>query len=121
VNSLLRLLDGDDVPLRAQTRDLDAVYAALEATATPLRSTTFDRDSAQLTEIASITAATRNYAAHSPRKPRPARSPAPRYDRGPISFTNGPPRSRTHRNRLARNLRPLSVADRTRFANPSAR
>jgi uncharacterized membrane protein YccC len=60
--NLRRLLDGEDVPLRAQVRDLDAAYAALEATAKPLRSTTFGRNSAQLTEIASITAAARNYA-----------------------------------------------------------
>ena len=60
--SLRRLVDGDDVPLHAESRALDAAYAALEATAKPLRSTTFGRNSTQLTEIASVTAATRSYA-----------------------------------------------------------
>jgi len=61
-DSLRRLVDGENVALREKARRLDAAYAALEATAKPLRSTTFGRNSAQLTDIASISAAARNYA-----------------------------------------------------------
>ncbi len=61
-SSLHRLVDGEQVASRPQARELDAAYAALEATAKPLRSTTFGRNSTQLTEITSISAAARAYA-----------------------------------------------------------
>lgn len=60
--ALDRLLGGEPVTLRPAVRQLDAAYAALEATAAPLRSTTFGRNAAQLTEIRVVTAAARNYA-----------------------------------------------------------
>jgi uncharacterized membrane protein YgaE (UPF0421/DUF939 family) len=60
--ALHRLLSGEPVPLRPAVRQLDAAYAALEATAAPLRSTTFGRNAAQLNEIRVVTAAARNYA-----------------------------------------------------------
>ncbi|HEV7189455.1 MAG TPA: FUSC family protein, partial [Blastococcus sp.] len=59
------LLDGgadERVPLRPLVRDVDAAYAALEATAAPLRRATFGRNSAQLTELLSVSAAARQYA-----------------------------------------------------------
>jgi uncharacterized membrane protein YgaE (UPF0421/DUF939 family) len=59
--SLRRLVDGEDGPLHAESRNLDAAFAAFEATAKPLRSTTFGRNSTQLTDIVSITAAARDY------------------------------------------------------------
>jgi uncharacterized membrane protein YgaE (UPF0421/DUF939 family) len=49
-------------PLRPAVRDLDAAWAALEATAKPLRGATFGRNSTQLAEIRSVSAAARNYA-----------------------------------------------------------
>jgi uncharacterized membrane protein YccC len=52
----------DRAPLRPLVRDVDAAYAALVATATPLRSATFGRNSAQLTELLSVGAAARQYA-----------------------------------------------------------
>jgi uncharacterized membrane protein YccC len=57
-----RLLGIQSGPLRPKVRELDAAYAALEATAAPLRSTTFGRASDKLSEIRSITAAARSYA-----------------------------------------------------------
>ena len=48
--------------LRPLVRDVDAAYAALEATAAPLRRATFGRNSAQLTELLSVGAAARQYA-----------------------------------------------------------
>jgi uncharacterized membrane protein YgaE (UPF0421/DUF939 family) len=61
--SLDRLLGGSDQSnLRALTRGLDAAYAALEATAQPLRHATFGRNSTQLAEIRAVSAAARNYA-----------------------------------------------------------
>ncbi|MCW2524881.1 MAG: Fusaric acid resistance protein-like, partial [Frankiales bacterium] len=61
-SSLDRLTDGDAVALRPAVRELDAAYAALEATAAPLRTSTFGRNSAQLSEISSVSAAARSYA-----------------------------------------------------------
>ena len=52
----------EQTPLRSLVRDVDAAYAALEATATPLRRATFGRNSAQLTELLSVGAAARQYA-----------------------------------------------------------
>lgn len=60
--ALHRLLSGEPASLRPDVRQLDAAYAALEATAAPLRSTTFGRNAAQLSEIRAVTAAARNYA-----------------------------------------------------------
>jgi hypothetical protein len=48
-------------PLRSLIRDVDAAYAALVATATPLRRATFGHNSAQLTELLSVGAAARQY------------------------------------------------------------
>ena len=63
-SALDRLVEAppDPLPLRPLVRDLDAAYAALEATAVPLRSTTFGRNSAQLREIRAVSAAARHYA-----------------------------------------------------------
>ncbi len=47
--------------VRSEIRDLDAAYAALEATAAPLRRTTFGRNSTQLTEIRAVSSAARHY------------------------------------------------------------
>ena len=60
--ALAQLVDGQPRALRPAVRQLDAAFAALEATAAPLRSTTFGRNSAQLREIRSISAAGRGYA-----------------------------------------------------------
>ena len=60
--SLDRLTGETDSALYAQVRALDAAYAALEATATPLRGATFGRNSSQLTDIRSVSAAARTYA-----------------------------------------------------------
>ncbi len=60
--SLDRLLDHDHRSPRPEIRDMDAAYAALEAAAAPLRRGTFGRNSAQLTEIRSVSSAARNYA-----------------------------------------------------------
>jgi uncharacterized membrane protein YccC len=57
-----RLVDGKPVALRPAVRELDAADAALAATAAPLRQTMFGRNSAQLTDLLSITAAARLYA-----------------------------------------------------------
>jgi uncharacterized membrane protein YccC len=48
--------------LRPAVRELDAAYAGLEATATPLRRATFGRNSDQLGEIRTVSAAARGYA-----------------------------------------------------------
>jgi uncharacterized membrane protein YccC len=53
---------GERAPLRPLVRDVDAAYAALVATATPLRGATFGRNSAQLTEVLAVGAAARQYA-----------------------------------------------------------
>jgi hypothetical protein len=55
-------LDGQRAPLRPLVRDVDAAYAALVATATPLRPVTFGRNSTQLTEILVVSSAARQYA-----------------------------------------------------------
>jgi uncharacterized membrane protein YgaE (UPF0421/DUF939 family) len=57
-----RVVDGEAVALRPAVRELDAAYAALVTTAAPLRRGTFGRNSAQLTDLLSITAAARLYA-----------------------------------------------------------
>jgi uncharacterized membrane protein YccC len=57
-----RLVDGSSEPLRPVVRELDAAYAALVATAAPLRRAMFDRNSAQLTDLLSVSAAARLYA-----------------------------------------------------------
>jgi hypothetical protein len=60
--ALQKLLGTEDgQPLQPLVRQLDAAYAALEATAAPLRRATFGRNSTQLAEIRSVTAAARNY------------------------------------------------------------
>jgi hypothetical protein len=61
LNAVLDSADGAQTPLRPLVRDLDAAYAALEATAGPLRRATFGRNSAQLTELLSVAAAARQY------------------------------------------------------------
>jgi len=61
-DTLRRLTDGGDAPLRAKARQLDAAYAALESTATAVRSTVFGRNSAQLAALRSIAWSARNYA-----------------------------------------------------------
>ncbi len=60
--ALDRLIDGGHASLRSAVRDLDAAYAALEATAVPLRGGTFGRNSDQLEEIRAVSAAARGYA-----------------------------------------------------------
>src|SRR4051794_16246171 len=57
-----RVVDGQPVALRPAVRELDAAYAALVATAAPLRRATFGRNSAQLTDVLAISAAARLYA-----------------------------------------------------------
>jgi uncharacterized membrane protein YccC len=54
--------EGERTPLRALVRDVDAAWAALEATAAPLRRAMFGRKSAQLTELLSVGGAARQYA-----------------------------------------------------------
>lgn len=53
---------GDEQPLRPLVREVDAAYAALVATAAPLRRATYGRNSAQLTELLAVGAAARQYA-----------------------------------------------------------
>ena len=60
--ALDQLLGAPPTTLRPAVRSLDAAYAALEATAAPLRRATFGRNSAQLTEIQSVSGAARAYA-----------------------------------------------------------
>lgn len=63
--SLDRLTCAPDAPtgsLRPAVRSLDAAYAGLEATAAPLRRATFGRNSDQLGEIRTVSAAARGYA-----------------------------------------------------------
>lgn len=55
-------LDGRREPLRPLVRAVDAAYAALMATATPLRSVTFGHNSTQLTQILVVSSAARQYA-----------------------------------------------------------
>ena len=57
-----RLTEGTATPLRPLVREADAAYAALVATAAPLRRATFGRNSAQLTELLATSAAVRSYA-----------------------------------------------------------
>jgi len=57
-----RVVDGKPESLRPAVRELDAAYAALVATAAPLRRATFGRNSAQLTDVLSVSAAARLYA-----------------------------------------------------------
>jgi uncharacterized membrane protein YccC len=54
--------DREAVALRPAVRELDAAYAALMATAAPLRRATFGRNSAQLTDLLAVSAAVRLYA-----------------------------------------------------------
>jgi uncharacterized membrane protein YgaE (UPF0421/DUF939 family) len=61
VDAVLDRADGAQTPVRPLVRELDARYAALEATAAPLRRATFGRNSAQLTELLSVAAAARQY------------------------------------------------------------
>jgi hypothetical protein len=62
LEAALARLDGQHDPLRPLVRDLDAAYAALVATATPLRPVTFGRNSTQLTQILVVSSAARQYA-----------------------------------------------------------
>jgi uncharacterized membrane protein YccC len=62
VEAVLDRGTGERAPLRPLVREVDAAYAALVATATPLRRATFGRNSAQLTELLSVGAAARQYA-----------------------------------------------------------
>ena len=55
-------LDGRREPLRPLVRDVDATYASLVATATPLRGATFGRNHSQLTEVLCVSSAVRQYA-----------------------------------------------------------
>ncbi|MCW2676280.1 MAG: hypothetical protein JWR70_1320 [Modestobacter sp.] len=57
-----RLIEGEPEPLRPAVRELDAAYAALVATAAPLRRALFGRNSAQLIDLLSVSAAARLYA-----------------------------------------------------------
>ncbi len=59
--SLDRLLGGEPRNLRPAIREVDASWAALEATAQPLRHATFGRNSSQLAEIRAVSSATRFY------------------------------------------------------------
>jgi uncharacterized membrane protein YccC len=61
-DGLDRMLGGRDESLRADVRAVDASYAALESVAVPLRRATYGRNSAQLTEIRSVSSAARNHA-----------------------------------------------------------
>ncbi|WP_375490045.1 FUSC family protein [uncultured Jatrophihabitans sp.] len=60
--ALDRLLTGESTSLRPLIRSLDASWAALEATAAPLRHATFGRNATQLGEIRAVTSAARYYA-----------------------------------------------------------
>jgi hypothetical protein len=62
VEAVLEPEAGEQPPLRPLVRDVDAAYAALVATAAPLRRATFGRNSTQLTELLSVAAAVRQYA-----------------------------------------------------------
>jgi uncharacterized membrane protein YccC len=62
ITAVLDRVDGHAPPLRPLVRDVDAAYAALVATAAPLRTATFGRNSAQLTELLAVSAAARQYA-----------------------------------------------------------
>ena len=62
VDAVLDRGAGERAPLRPLIRDVDAAYAALVATATPLRRATFGRNSTQLTELLSVGSAARQYA-----------------------------------------------------------
>ena len=62
IEAVLDRTVGEEAPLRPLVRDVDAAYAALVATAAPLRRATFGRNSAQLTELLSVGAAARQYA-----------------------------------------------------------
>jgi uncharacterized membrane protein YgaE (UPF0421/DUF939 family) len=61
VDAVFERADGGPTELRPLVRALDASYAALEATAAPLRRATFGRNSAQLTELLSVASAARQY------------------------------------------------------------
>jgi uncharacterized membrane protein YccC len=61
-DGLDRMLGRRDESLRADVRAVDASYAALESVAMPLRRATYGRNSAQLTEIRSVSSAARNHA-----------------------------------------------------------
>jgi hypothetical protein len=62
VEAVLGRFDGTREPLPPLVRGVDAAYAALEATATPLRQVTFGRTSTQVTEVLAATSAARVYA-----------------------------------------------------------
>jgi uncharacterized membrane protein YccC len=62
LGAVLGRIDGPREPLRPLVRDVDAAYAALVATATPLRQVTFGRNSTQLTEILVVSSGARQHA-----------------------------------------------------------
>ena len=62
LEAVLGRLDGQRARLRPLARDVDAAYAALVATATPLRRATFGRNSTQLAELLSVSSAARQHA-----------------------------------------------------------
>jgi uncharacterized membrane protein YccC len=61
IDAVLARLEGRREPLRPLVRAADAAYAALVATAAPLRRATFGRDSLQLTQILVVSSAARGY------------------------------------------------------------
>lgn len=81
-------LDGRREPPRPLVRDLDAAYAALVATATPLRGATFGRNRSQLVEVLCVSSAVRQYArslAVQTEEVRAAGEFPPWADLGPLS------------------------------------
>jgi MFS family permease len=80
-------LDGRREPLRPLVRDVDATYAALVATATPLRGATFGRNHSQLTEVLCVSSAVRQYARSLAAQAEEAEADGeflPRADIGPL-------------------------------------
>jgi uncharacterized membrane protein YccC len=61
VDAVFDRIEDGTTALRPAVRELDAAYAAFEATAAPLRRATFGRNSAQLTELLSVASAARQY------------------------------------------------------------
>jgi uncharacterized membrane protein YgaE (UPF0421/DUF939 family) len=61
VEAVLDQLDGKREPLRPLVRQVDAAYASLVATATPLRRVTFGRTSTQIGRILAVSSAARQY------------------------------------------------------------
>jgi hypothetical protein len=62
VEAVLGRFDGTRKPLRPLVRQVDAAYASLVATATPLRRVTFARTSTQIGPILAVSSAARQYA-----------------------------------------------------------